>query len=320
MNSHPLSEELRRINQEVARHIVGQDQLIERLIVALVADGHVLLEGVPGLAKTRSITTLAGAVSGTVNRVQFTADLLPSDLVGTEVYRPQTGVFETRKGPLFANFVLADEINRAPAKVQSALLQAMQEHKVTIGDTTFDLPHPFFVLATQNPIEHEGTFPLPEAQLDRFCFKLVVGYPAPAEELAILRLADGAAGYVPEVRQVLSLPQLEEIRRYVQTQIRVDERIDKYIVQLVNATREPALLGMKGMVSWGASPRGGISLRAAAKALSFIRGNTFVSPDEIKELAADALRHRIVISFDGETRGITSETVIAAAVKTVAVP
>ena len=308
-----------RVKAEVGKKIVGQDVLLERILVALIADGHVLLEGVPGLAKTKILTSLTQAIDASMSRVQFTPDLLPSDLVGTEVYRPQTGEFVVRKGPVFTNLLLADEINRAPAKVQSALLQAMQEREVTIGEATFKLPTPFLVLATQNPIEQEGTYQLPEAQVDRFLMKIKVTYPSFDEEVRILQVLDHDHDSSVEINKAISIPELLQLRTGA-AQLHIDPKIDRYIVSLVQATRDPEGHGLKGLVDWGASPRGAIALKACARALAFIRGRDFVSPDEVKELAFDVLRHRILTSFEAEARGVTSEDAIRLILKNVAIP
>lgn len=311
-----LFEELK---SEIHRHIVGQDYLIERLCVALLADGHVLLEGVPGLAKTRVLTTLTACLAAGMKRVQFTPDLLPSDLVGTEVYRPASGEFVTRKGPIFTNLLLADEINRAPAKVQSALLQAMQERQVTIGETNFALPLPFMVLATQNPIEQEGTYPLPEAQVDRFLMKLKVDYPPFEEEVKIVELVTAAGSGEPDVRPVLSLERLSALRREVFS-VFVDSKIDRYAVSLVQASRNGESMGLKGLIDWGASPRASIALKSCARALAFLRGRNFVTPEHVKEVAPDVLRHRILTSFEAEARGVTSDEIVRVILKSVTVP
>lgn len=307
------------LRQELGKHIVGQEYLIERLIVALVSDGHVLLEGVPGLAKTKTLTALTTCIDAQMNRVQFTPDLLPADLIGTEVYRPQSGEFITRKGPLFTNLLLADEINRAPAKVQSALLQAMQEREVTIGEQTFRLPDPFLVLATQNPIEQEGTYPLPEAQLDRFLMKIRVGYPKFDEELLIVDKVSKELAEKVVVHKVLSLAQLIELRR-ASLSMYVDPKIDRYIVTIVQATREGKSYGLDGMIDWGASPRAGIALKICARSLAFIRGRQYVTPDHVKEIAPDVLRHRIVTSFEAEARGVDSDQVIRTLLGQITVP
>jgi len=307
------------VKNQVHRVIVGQEYLIERLLVALVCDGHVLLEGVPGLAKTKTLTALTTCIDAHMSRIQFTPDLLPSDVVGTEVYRPQSGEFVTRQGPVFTNLLLADEINRAPAKVQSALLQAMQERQVTIGEQTFSLPQPFLVLATQNPIEQEGTYQLPEAQLDRFLMKLVVGYPREDEELEILKFADREAAAPTILERVLTLDQLLQLKRHALT-LYVEPRVDRYIVALVQATRNAEAFGLKGMVEWGASPRASLALKACARALTFVRGRSFVTPDEVKEVAKDVLRHRILTTFEAEARAISSDEVVTTLLKNVTVP
>ncbi len=304
---------------EIHKNIIGQDALVERLLVALIADGHVLLEGVPGLAKTKILTSLCAVFSGHMSRIQFTPDLLPSDLIGTEVYRPQSGEFLTRKGPIFANLVLADEINRAPAKVQSALLQAMQERQVTIGEGTFSLPRPFMVLATQNPIEQEGTYPLPEAQLDRFLMKVRVDYPSFEEEIRVVQLVTREDAAYIEPRPIISLERLLDLRRQA-FETFVDPKIDHYIVSLIHASRTPKQFGLDGMIAWGASPRASIALKTTARSLAFVRGRAFVTPDDVRELSFDVLRHRILPSFEAEVRGITSEHVIETILKNVAVP
>ena len=307
------------LKQEIRKQIVGQDYLVERLLVALISDGHILLEGVPGLAKTRVLTTLTACLDAQMNRVQFTPDLLPSDLLGTEVYRPQSGEFVIRKGPVFANLLLADEINRAPAKVQSALLQAMQERQVTIGDETFNLPNPFMVLATQNPIEQEGTYPLPEAQVDRFLIKVKVTYPSFDEEIKILEVISNQTLEPQPVNKVLSLSQLSSLRR-ASLEVFIDPKIDRYIVSLVQASRDAGAFGLKGMVDWGASPRASLALKSCARSLAFIRGRQFVTPDEVKDVANDVLRHRILTSFEAEARAIDSDEIIRVLLKNITVP
>jgi len=318
-NVTPERQRLRELVTEIEREIVGQRQLIERLLIALLADGHVLLEGVPGLAKTKTLAALAAALSADMKRVQFTPDLLPSDLVGTEVYRPHSGEFVIRRGPVFTNILLADEINRAPAKVQSALLQAMQERQVTIGEETFPLPRPFLVLATQNPIEQEGTYPLPEAQVDRFLMKVKVTYPSFKEELAIVARATESEHQPVVLRKVMTLDDLAAARRDSQA-VHVDPKIDHYVVALVQASREPAEYGLKGSVDWGASPRASIALKLCARCLAYLHGRNFVTPDDVKAVAPDVLRHRIVTSFESDARGVTSDEVIRALLKSVPVP
>ena len=295
---------------EVNKVMVGQEKLIERLIIGLLADGHILLEGVPGLAKTLAVNTLANAVQGSFQRIQFTPDLLPADLIGTEIYNPKTNEFAPHPGPMFANFILADEINRAPAKVQSALLEAMQERQVTIGNETYALPQPFLVLATQNPIEQEGTYPLPEAQVDRFMLKVIVGYPTRQEERLIMDRMTGAE--LPEVRPVIAPEDLVHAREVVK-QIYVDEKIKNYVLDLVFATRYPAQNGLSDLqplLSFGASPRATIFLIMAARAHAFLRGRGFVTPEDIKQIAPDILRHRIVISYEAEAEEITSADIV----------
>jgi MoxR-like ATPase len=301
--------------------LVGQEELMQGLLVALLTNGHVLLEGLPGLAKTLAVSTLAGAVHGTFARIQFTPDLLPSDLVGTEIYNAKEGSFQVRRGPVFANFVLADEINRAPAKVQSALLEAMQERQVSIGGQTFPLPKPFLVLATQNPIEQEGTYRLPEAQVDRFFLKLIVGYPSEAEELAILeRMA--TTQEAPKVRRILALEGILRARALVD-EIHLDARLGAYIVRLVNATRAPAKHGLaelEGRIQYGASPRASIVLALCSRASAFLAHRAFVTPADIKRVAPSVLRHRVVPSYEAEAEGRTADQLIARVLETVPVP
>ncbi len=301
--------------------IVGQDELIHGLLIALLTNGHVLLEGLPGLAKTLAVSSLAGAVHGTFARVQFTPDLLPSDLVGTEIYNAKTASFEARKGPIFAHFVLADEINRAPAKVQSALLEAMQERQVSIGGTTFALPRPFLVLATQNPIEQEGTYRLPEAQVDRFFLKLVVGYPSEAEELAILdRMA--TTQEPPRVPRIVELETILRARQLVD-EVHLDPRLRQYIVRIVAATRAPEKSGLAelaGQVQFGASPRATIVLALCARANAFLDHRGYATPGDIKRVAPAVLRHRIVPSYEAEAEGRTSDDLVARVLETIPVP
>ena len=304
---------------EVRRVIVGQKYLLERMAIGLLTRGHLLLEGVPGLAKTLAVRSFAGALHGTFQRIQFTPDLLPADLTGTLIYNQKEGTFVPRKGPLFANLVLADEVNRAPAKVQSALLEAMQERQVTIGDTTYPLPSPFLVLATQNPIEQEGTYPLPEAQVDRFLLKLRVDYPSPEEERQILDRMSGAD--VPEARPVVQLSDLDRARDAMHA-IYVDDRIKDYAVRLVHATRRPKefKLDLEGLVQYGASPRATLALIAAARAHAFIRGRGFVSPEDVKAVGHDVLRHRLILSFEAEAEGVTPDAVVQRVFDAVEVP
>jgi MoxR-like ATPase len=305
---------------ELGRVIVGQHAMLERLLIGLLADGHVLLEGVPGLAKTLSIRTLAGTIAAAFHRIQFTPDLLPADLIGTMIYNQRSGDFTVQKGPIFTNLLLADEINRAPAKVQSALLEAMQEKQVTIGGQTYPLPELFLVLATQNPIEHEGTYPLPEAQVDRFMFKLVVTYPARGEEREVL---DRMAGPdVPGATRVMDPARVLAARRVVQ-QVYTDERIKEYVLDLVGATRRPADAGLAELgplIEFGASPRAAIFLLRAAKAHAFIRGRAYVTPDDIKALGLDVLRHRVILTYRADAENVGPDALLRRIFEAVAVP
>jgi MoxR-like ATPase len=301
---------IKPVQQEMARVIVGQKHLLDRLLIALLTNGHVLLEGVPGLAKTLALKTLASCISLDFKRLQFTPDMLPADIVGTMIYNPQDGAFRTKHGPIFSNLILADEINRAPAKVQSALLEGMQERQVTIGDQTYALPNPFLVLATQNPLEQEGTYPLPEAQIDRFMMKVIVTYPNRAEERLILdAMATTEAMVVP--RAVVSAAQIVEARHVVNT-LYVDEKIRDYIVDLVLATRPPvaASLNLNGYIQNGASPRATIALTLGARAMAFLNGRHFVTPQDVKSIAMDVLRHRVSVTYEAEAENISSENVI----------
>lgn len=308
------------LRTEIARVLVGQTQLVDRLLVALLTNGHVLLEGVPGLAKTLAVRTLAGTLKAKFQRIQFTPDLLPADVVGTMVYHPKDGSFSPRLGPIFANLVLADEINRAPAKVQSALLEAMQERQVTLGETTHKLPDPFLVLATQNPIDQEGTYTLPEAQLDRFLLKVRVTYPTPVEERQVL---DAMATSAPKL-DVTPVTDVATISasRVVVNQLFMDEKIRDYIVAIINATRHPETLAphLKLLIRCGASPRGTINLALAAKALAFLNGRNYVVPQDVKDLAPDILRHRILLSYEAEAEGVTSEDVVKTLLDKLPVP
>jgi MoxR-like ATPase len=308
------------LREEVQRVIVGQTQLLDRLLIALLSNGHVLLEGVPGLAKTLTLKTLASCISLRFKRLQFTPDMLPADIVGTMIYSPQDGAFRTKQGPIFSNLILADEINRAPAKVQSALLEAMQERQVTLGDETYPLPAPFLVLATQNPLEQEGTYPLPEAQIDRFMMKVVVSYPTRAEERLIL---DAMATTEPmvEPRTVVSAVQLLEARHIVNT-IFVDEKVRDYIVDIVQATRPPlaAQLNLNGYVQTGASPRATIALTLAARGMAFLNGRHFVTPQDVKSVAMDVLRHRVSVTYEAEAEHVTAENIIERILSTLSVP
>jgi MoxR-like ATPase len=299
------------LHQEVGRVIVGQKALVDRLLVGLLTNGHILLEGVPGLAKTLALKTLAGCIHGArFGRVQFTPDMLPSDITGTTIYHGPTATFQIKHGPIFANLVLADEINRAPAKVQSALLEAMQERQVTLGDSTFKLPDPFLVLATQNPLEQEGTYPLPEAQIDRFMMKVLVQYPTAAEERAIL---DAMAVSKPQldVSPVVTLDAIVDARRVVD-EVYVDDAIRDYVVRVVSATREPGRYDAptKGLLRAGASPRGTIALTLAARAWAFLQGRGYVVPEDIKALAPDVLRHRMTLSFEAEAQGVDGDEIV----------
>jgi MoxR-like ATPase len=308
------------LRQQMARVIVGQEQLVDRLMVGLISNGHILLEGVPGLAKTLALKTLASAIGLHFQRLQFTPDMLPADIVGTMIYNPHDGSFSTKHGPVFSNLILADEINRAPAKVQSALLEAMQERQVTLGDETYRLPDPFLVLATQNPLEQEGTYPLPEAQVDRFMMKVIVGYPNRTEERAIL---DAMAVTEPslDVQSVVTAEDIINARRIV-SGIYVDDKVKDYIVDLVLATRDPRPYGidLNGWVQCGASPRGTISLTLAARAHAFLQGRGYVTPQDVKDLAYDVLRHRIAVSYEAEAENINSENIVAGILEGLPVP
>jgi MoxR-like ATPase len=309
------------LRKEFGKVVVGQHDLIQKLLIAMLSNGHVLLEGVPGLAKTLTVSTLANLIDAKFQRIQFTPDLLPADLIGTLIYSPKDGSFETRKGPIFANIVLADEINRSPAKVQSALLEAMQEHQVTIGTDTFHLPEPFMVMATQNPIEQEGTYPLPEAQVDRFIFKLLVDYPTSEEELIILqRMA--MTGSIPEVQAMVKGKQILGSREVV-NDIYLAENIQQYIVDLVTATRNPDEFGlqdMKGLIAYGASPRATIYIALTARARAFLNHRGYVILDDIRDVARPALRHRILLTYEAEAENVTSEDIIDRLFDTIPTP
>jgi MoxR-like ATPase len=309
-----------RLLDEMGRVIVGQRYMVERLLIGLLADGHVLMEGVPGLAKTMTVRTLARAIKTAFHRIQFTPDLLPADLIGTLVYDPQHSEFKTKKGPIFANVILADEINRSPAKVQSALLEAMQERTVTIGDTTYPLDTPFLVLATQNPIEQEGTYPLPEAQVDRFMLKLSVGYPNKQEELEIMRRM--ATGPEPEVQPVVEPDAILRARKAVEL-IYMDPQVEQYIVDLVFATRQPAehgLTDLADLIAFGASPRASIYLAKAARAHAFLKGRGYVTPEDVRTIGLDVLRHRVLLTYEAEAEEKTSEDVVQQVLNNVEVP
>ena len=307
------------ISTEVKKVIVGQDYLIERLLIGLLANGHILVEGVPGLAKTTAVKTLARTVDTSFQRIQFTPDLLPADLIGTQIYEPKTGNFNIKKGPLFSNIILADEINRAPAKVQSALLEAMQERQVTIGETTFALQDPFLVMATQNPIEQEGTYPLPEAQVDRFMLKLRINYPNKAEEKEIINRV--AARADETINKVATPEQIRQAREVV-GKIYIDEKLLDYIVEIVFATREPKVFGIdiESLIQYGASPRASIYLAQAAKAYAFLQGRGYVIPQDIKSIGSDVLRHRVILSYEAEAEDLTSDDIISKIFDNVEVP
>lgn len=308
-----------RLLYEVKKVIVGQDHLLERLVIALLARGHILVEGVPGLAKTMAIKTLAEAFGGTFKRIQFTPDLVPADLVGTRIYNQKTGEFNTSLGPVFTNLLLADEINRAPAKVQSALLEVMQERQVTIGGETHKVPNPFLVMATQNPIETEGTYALPEAQVDRFMMKVLVGYPSPTEEFVIVERMTGA---YEAVEKVLTTDQLLDLQRRAY-QVYVDPALIEYAIRVVNATRQPRDVGLKELeryIMFGASPRASINLILTAKALAFVRGRNYALPDDVVDMVLDVLRHRVVLSYEALSDNVTSDQVITKVLDRIPIP
>lgn len=328
MNNPEFAEEIAqksafiaKVKHELGKVVIGQHEMIDRLIIGLITGGHVLLEGVPGLAKTLTINSLADTFNSDFQRIQFTPDLLPADLIGTMIYNPKTQDFEVRKGPVFANLILADEINRAPAKVQSALLEAMQEKQVTLGAETFPLPRPFFVLATQNPIEQEGTYRLPEAQVDRFMFLIHVGYPTREEERQIMdRVADNIT--MPTISPVATIEDLMQAQRIVR-KIYIDEKLRDYIVDIVTATRAPEAAGLaklKDYIEFGASPRATINLNLAARAHAFVRGRHFVTPEDIKAIAPDVLRHRVILSFEAEAEDYTAEALIHEMLEAIEVP
>jgi MoxR-like ATPase len=308
------------LTQEVGKVIVGQRYMVERVLIGLLCDGHILLEGVPGLAKTLTVRTFADGVSAQFRRIQFTPDLLPADLVGTMIYNQHSASFAVRKGPVFANVILADEINRSPAKVQSALLEAMQERQVTIGDQTFELPNPFLVLATQNPIEHEGTYPLPEAQVDRFMLKVKVGYPSRDEERVIMDRMGGRTA--PRANTVISPEQIARARNVV-SELYMDDKVKDYILNIIFATREPAKYGLKELtdqISFGASPRATIALSQASKAHAFLRHRGFVTPEDVKAVGFDVLRHRLGLTYEAEAEDLTPEKIIQRVFDRVEVP
>lgn len=315
------SQFIDKIVAEIDKVIVGQKTLIRRLLISLLADGHILLEGVPGLAKTLTVSTLAKVIKADFQRIQFTPDLLPADLVGTLIFNPKDGAFTTRKGPIFSNLILADEINRSPAKVQSALLESMQERQVTIGKETFPLPVPFLVLATQNPIEQEGTYPLPEAQIDRFMLKVIVDYPDRAEELEIMQRM-GNTGEIPEVNPVVTIKEILSARKVVD-EVYIDEKVERYIVDLTFATRDPESVGLselKGLIAFGASPRASIFLRLAAKAHAFVMRRGYVTPEDIRAIGMDVMRHRIILTYEAEAEEMTTEMIIDRIFDAVEVP
>lgn len=327
VNIKELNEKIQResafvdmVTMEMNKVIVGQKQLVENLLIGLLANGHILLEGVPGLAKTLAINTLASIVDAKFSRIQFTPDLLPADLIGTMIYSQKQEKFQIRKGPIFANFVLADEINRSPAKVQSALLEAMQERQVTIGDDSFKLPEPFLVMATQNPIEQEGTYPLPEAQVDRFMLKVVVSYPKKEEEKLIIRMNN--SGTFPKANAVIKPEDIIRAREVVR-EVYMDEKIEKYIVDIVFATRNPQDYGLerlKDLISYGGSPRASISLAMAAKAYAFIRRRGYVIPEDVRAVCYEVLRHRIGLTYEAEAENITTENIITDIMNAIEVP
>ncbi len=327
MNTQELNELIARhstwvsaVKQEMGKVVIGQQQLVNRLILSLLCKGHVLLEGVPGLAKTLSVRSLAGTMHAAFSRIQFTPDLLPADLLGTMIYNPEARQFTAKKGPVFANLILADEINRAPAKVQSALLEAMQERQVTLGEMSYPLPNPFLVLATQNPIEQEGTYQLPEAQLDRFLFKVIVDYPSRDEELQVLEMMSSTAA-TPSTRPVVSVEEIDASRALM-NQIFIDPAVQRYMVDLVRATRTPGKVdrNLEGMVRAGASPRATINIALASKALAFTKQRSYVTPQDVKDLAHDILRHRILLSYEAEAANVTSDKVIDHILSKVPVP
>ncbi|HBY01735.1 MAG TPA: ATPase [Rikenellaceae bacterium] len=327
VNIKELNEKIQResafvdmVTLEMNKVIVGQKQLVENLLIGLLANGHILLEGVPGLAKTLAISTLASIIDAKFSRIQFTPDLLPADLVGTMIYSQKNEQFQIRKGPVFANFVLADEINRSPAKVQSALLEAMQERQVTIGDETFKLPEPFLVMATQNPIEQEGTYPLPEAQVDRFMLKVIVSYPKKEEEKLIIRMNN--SGTFPKANSVISPEDILRAREVVR-EVYMDEKIEKYIVDIVFATRNPEEYGLeklKDLIAFGGSPRASISMAMAAKAYAFIKRRGYVIPEDVRAVCYEVLRHRIGLTYEAEAENITSENIITEIMNAIEVP
>ena len=317
---HAESAFVETLTGEIGKVIVGQKTMVERLLIGLLSNGHILLEGVPGLAKTLSVKTLAAAIQAQFRRIQFTPDLLPADLIGTLIYNQKESRFETKKGPIFANFILADEINRSPAKVQSALLEAMQERQVTIGESTYPLPEPFLVLATQNPIEQEGTYPLPEAQVDRFMLKVKIGYPSKEEELLIMRSNVSGA---PAMPQPVVTPEAILRARAVVGEIYMDEKIEKYILDIVFATRSPKhynLGNLAQLISYGASPRASINLALGAKAFAFIKRRGYVIPEDVRAVSLDVLRHRVAVTYEAEAEEVTSEQIVQEVLNKIEVP
>ncbi len=311
---------VQKLTDEIAKVIVGQKTLVERLLVGILANGHILIEGVPGLAKTLSVKTLSDAINTRFQRIQFTPDLLPADLVGTMVYNPRTSEFSVKKGPVFANIILADEINRAPAKVQSALLAAMQEKQVTIGGTTFPLEEPFLVLATQNPIEQEGTYPLPEAQVDRFMLMVKISYPTPKEEREIMDRY--SINETPKPSKIIDPKDILSARKVVRN-IYVDDKVKEYIINIVFATREPAKYGIDkiaGLIAYGASPRATLYLNLAAKAHAFLKGRGYITPEDVKAIGYDVLRHRVIVSYEAEAEEVTSDNIVSKIFDAVEVP
>ena len=315
-----MINKIQTVKEEVAKVVVGQEKMVDSLLIALLCEGHILIEGVPGLAKTTTVNALSKALGLSFKRAQFTPDLLPSDILGAEIYDPQTNQFKIKKGPIFTNLLLADEINRAPAKVQSALLEVMQEKQVTIGDTTFRIDPPFFVMATQNPVEQEGVYQLPEAQLDRFMLKLVVGYNTKEEELEIARRI--SSGKFEEINAVLNAAELEGLKEAVKN-VHVDAEVEEYMIELVNATRHPEEYGLdevKEYIQFGASPRVSIDMFKAVKAMAFMRGKDFVTPVDVAYIVKELMRHRIVLTYEAEAEGITTDTIIQKVIETVSIP
>ncbi|MBE7412097.1 MAG: MoxR family ATPase [Leptospiraceae bacterium] len=318
-NLSEIQDVLSNIKKEIHKGIIGQDNLIDGLLIALIADGHLLIEGVPGLAKTRAVNLLSKICKVSFKRLQFTPDLLPADIVGTKIYNQSTAKFETSKGPIFANFVLADEINRAPAKVQSALLETMQERQVTIGEETFPVPRPFFVFATQNPVEQEGTYPLPEAQLDRFLMKLIIDYPSKEEEINVVKMIMNEVK-LPEIDPIVNATNISEIQNFAR-KVYIDEKLIRYITDIVFATRFPENSGIdKNIIQYGASPRASINLTISARAKALIEGRENVTPEDIKAIAHNVLRHRIILTYHADADGITTDQIITEILKKIKVP